>query len=177
MARKKQPLLWKTLAKIAPKFFDQIVAYGAKRPYAHIYHENGEPYMKRWWLMPKCLLGKDANGDPYPYSWMPFIVRLHHICKADADRALHDHPANYRTLILKGGYLEETVTGEIEPISAGQTDSNPAEVFHRIDYVGIGGVWTIFIMGKRRNSWGFLVNGHKVPWKKYLAGNATTEKQ
>lgn len=177
MARKQQPFLWRTLAKIAPKFFDQIVAYGKERPYVNIVHEDGTHYMDRWWLMPKCLIGKDAKGDPYPYKWLPFVIRLHHIRKNDGDRALHDHPANFRTIILKGGYIEETVYGEFEPIEAGQTDSNKAEAFHRIDFVPKEGVWTIFIMGKRRNNWGFLSAGHKVGWQKYLSDNGTMEKR
>ena len=177
MARKKQSWVWRTIAKIAPKFFDQIVAYGKKRPYVNIIGDDGVPYMDRWWLMPKFLIGKDAKGDPYPYSWLPFVIRLHHIRRNDGDRALHDHPANYRTIILRGGYVEETIYGELEQISAGETDFNKAETFHRIDFVPPGGVWTIFIMGKRRNDWGFLTGGHKVGWKDYLESSNSTGKK
>ena len=35
----------------------------------------------------------------------PFNVTLHKILKSDVDD-LHDHPWNYSTLILKGGYYE-----------------------------------------------------------------------
>jgi hypothetical protein len=31
-----------------------------------------------------------------------------------------------------------------------------------------GGAWTIFITGKYRGTWGFLVDGAKVQWRKYL---------
>ena len=37
----------------------------------------------------------------------PFNVFLHRFHKSDPDD-LHDHPWNYRTLILKGGYWEYT---------------------------------------------------------------------
>lgn len=39
---------------------------------------------------------------------------------------------------------------------------------HRISEVSEGGVYTLFISGKWRGVWGFLVDGVKVPWKKYL---------
>ena len=45
----------------------------------------------------------------------------------------------------------------------------PAERFHRIAIVTGAGAWSLFIMGRRVNDWGFLVDGHKVPWQQYLA--------
>jgi hypothetical protein len=39
--------------------------------------------------------------------------------------------------------------------------------FHAIDRISEGGVWTIFITGKYRGTWGFLVNGVKIQWRKY----------
>jgi hypothetical protein len=31
-----------------------------------------------------------------------------------------------------------------------------------------GGATTLFITGKYRGTWGFLVDGVKVPWREYL---------
>lgn len=41
--------------------------------------------------------------------------------------------------------------------------------YHRIDSVSNGGVFTLFISGPYQGTWGFLVDGIKVPWKKYSA--------
>lgn len=40
--------------------------------------------------------------------------------------------------------------------------------YHRITEVSEGGVWTLFVTGRYRGTWGFLVNGKKVPWREYL---------
>jgi hypothetical protein len=65
---------------------------------------------------------EDADGNPYLIRY--FIYRpdwlrhfridakkagriyLHHFLRSDYDRALHDHPWNFRTFLLKGGYRE-----------------------------------------------------------------------
>lgn len=40
--------------------------------------------------------------------------------------------------------------------------------YHRIIEVSDGGVWTLFITWKYQGTWGFLVDGVKVPYRKYL---------
>ena len=57
----------------------------------------------------------------------------------------------------------------VRPILPGDTYRSPARRFHRIAIVTGAGAWSLFIMGRRVNDWGFLVDGHKVPWQQYLA--------
>lgn len=161
---------WKWLAVFIvsrPTLVNNIIGYAEKRPYFHLIHDDGLPYMDRWWIMPRCLLTFDENGNLFPHKWVPLIIRLHHILTCDYDRDLHDHPADYRTILLRGAYLEEDVYGKRKLIQAGETKCARAETFHRIHKVSFFGVWTIFIMAKKHNEWGFIVNGHKVPWRKY----------
>jgi hypothetical protein len=40
--------------------------------------------------------------------------------------------------------------------------------YHRIAQISDGGVWTLFITGRNRGTWGFMVDGKKVPWREYL---------
>ncbi|MEM5424717.1 hypothetical protein [Paraburkholderia ferrariae] len=40
--------------------------------------------------------------------------------------------------------------------------------FHRIVLPRGVKAKSIFIMGRKTNSWGFLVGGNKVPWRQYL---------
>ena len=145
-----------------------IQQYASKRPYSHLFHSDGSPYMSRWWLMPKWMLGRDEFGEYFPHDWMPIKIRLHHIHTADYERDLHDHPADYRTLLIKGWYDEEDIFGDRQEFYAGESRKARAETFHRIKFVGLGGTWTIFIMWKKRLRWGFLVDGHKIYWKDYF---------
>jgi hypothetical protein len=143
--------------------FIALIIWCAKRtPYFHL-----EGYMDRWWLV-------------RPRSWLPFSIRVHHIKRADDDRHLHDHPWAFKTLIMSGCYLEEL------PVSQGQPGAD--DVFwnitnlrceneivshraidrHKIVNVSPGGVWTLFIMGRRTNPWGFYTAEGKIGWREYL---------
>lgn len=52
---------------------------------------DGELYLRRWFLTPRFL---------------PVRLFLHCILREDEDRFLHDHPWNFHTLVLAGGYDE-----------------------------------------------------------------------
>lgn len=158
--------LWSLIALFIaarPGLVDWIVRRAHKTPYFHL-----DGYMDRWWLMPRCLLAPDENGNLFPRAWLPFSIRIHHIKRADDGRELHDHPFDYRTIILRGWYWEQDVFGETTVRITGATQASRAQTFHRIDRVSDGGVWTLFIMGRRINSWGFMVGGRKVYWKNYV---------
>lgn len=165
--------LWRTLAHglTQPLALQWLQRRAERTPYFHIYGPDGRLYMRRWWLLPKWCLDFDSRrGYPMPKKWMPFSIRLHHIVRPDADRHLHDHPFNFRTIVLAGGYMEQTEPdGPVRPILPGDTYRSPARRFHRIAIVTDAGAWSLFIMGRRVNDWGFLVDGHKVPWQQYLA--------
>jgi hypothetical protein len=99
-------------------------------------------------------------------------VRIHHIRRADSDRHLHDHPWNARTIVLRGTKRSgppAIATGRAR--CTGAAAATPAALFrqfHRISYVPPEGVWTLFITWPKKGTWGFLVDGVKVPWRKYL---------
>ena len=146
-------------------------------PYSHITSADGQSrYMGRWWLFNPY--GKDANGEPTParIKWLPSI-RVHHICRPDHDRHLHDHPWNARTIILKGWYRELRLfkfseaypPAELElERKAGYTGRLLFGEYHRITEVSPGGVWTLFFTWKKLGKWGFLKDGVKVYWRTYL---------
>lgn len=63
----------------------------------------------QWVLFEKTVIGPTEN--PYMLRWRLFEcplfrVYLHKICRSDDDRHLHDHPFNFWSLILRGGYAE-----------------------------------------------------------------------
>lgn len=154
-------LLAKLLAR--PIVADWIITRAQLTPYHHIADPNGDIYMYRWWLF-----------NPYPTKgWRALLpsVRVHRIMREDRDGHMHDHPWNARTVILRGWYTEvraerdgnfvyARVEGDTVPLRFGE--------YHRIAHVAEGGAYTLFITGKKRGTWGFLVDGVKVPWRKYL---------
>ena len=111
-----------------------------------------EPYLERYYLFLK-----DRN-------WFPFNVFLHKFLKSDPD-AQHDHPWNYITIIVKGGYWEYVLTyderGRINGETkiwrgAGHIRRCQAESYHRIEVEPGVDCWTIFIPGIKRRDWGFI---------------------
>lgn len=160
--------MWEFLARYLarhPALIDRLIMQAKRTPYSHITSQDGQnTYMYRYWLF-----------NPYPMSgadkswWGRFLpsVRLHQIMRPDQDRHLHDHPWNARTLILRGGYTEQREDG-LRHNDAGTTCRLLFGEYHRIVAVSRDGVWTLFITWKYRGTWGFLVDGVKVPWRQYL---------
>ena len=51
---------------------------------------DGQPYLRRYYILKT--------------RW--FRIYLHEILRSDEDRDCHDHPWNFTSIILKGGYWE-----------------------------------------------------------------------
>jgi hypothetical protein len=171
-------MIWSLIARICaiPNVANWLIARAQRTPYTPIMSPDGETlYMGRWWLFNPY----PGNGDERKrWSWLP-SVRVHHICVEDKDRHLHDHPWNARTIILKGAYREQRPTTDfginvadnyVESVvrRPGDTARLLFGEYHRIAEVSPGGAWTLFITWKYRGTWGFLVDGKKVPWREYL---------
>jgi hypothetical protein len=160
-----------------PAVADWLIRRAMRTPYSPIISE-GKLYMERFWLFnPYPATG--ASGADRKRWQFPISIRLHHILLPDQDRHLHDHPWNARTFILRGGYWEiRPIPADHEHFglaegfniyrSAGDTAALGFGEYHRIIQVSHGGVWTLFVTGKYRGTWGFLVDGAKVQWRKYL---------
>lgn len=188
-------ILWHLIALFItqPRISAWIIRRAQRTPYTHIPSRDGRgTYMHRWWLFNPY--GKDAQGNELParWRWLP-SVRVHHICLPDADRHLHDHPWNARTIVLRGWYDEEFYQSHMNDQavrerfaqrtgghalsmvlqsrirSTGYTGRLLYGQYHRIAAISDGGVWTLFFTWKLRGDWGFDVNGKKVPWRQYLS--------
>lgn len=147
-----------------------------KTPYTHL-----DGYMMRYWLFNPY---PSKSSGKRPWWQFPISIRLHHILREDDDRALHDHPWNARTIILKGSYSEVRLRRiiyrmpsrfEARRFAEDPYEREPGDTarlnfgeYHRITSVTDGGVWTLFITGRYRGTWGFLVNGKKVNHGDYL---------
>lgn len=158
-------LIAKLLAK--PAVANWLIRRAARTPYTHI-EKNGDVYMERYWLFNPYPVDSSGKGN-----WFPISIRLHHIRRPDQDRHLHDHPWNARTFILRGWYREVKPLADCQPDykvarSAGETATLKFGEYHAITEISEGGVWTLFVTGKYRGTWGFLVDGAKVQWRTYL---------
>lgn len=120
-----------------------------------IIYTDGTPYLERY----------------YYINLRPFArIVIHRFLKSDDD-GLHDHPWAFQNYILQGGYWEHTQQGKFwrEP---GYVGENNADFLHRVelDFERSGDqVWTLFMMGQKEKSWGFLdEQGHWVDHQTHL---------
>jgi hypothetical protein len=149
------------------KLIDRLIARARRTPYQHI----GD-YMERWWLI--------------PYSRFGIACRLHHILKSDDDRAFHDHPWPYLTVVLRGGYTEVKPRYDRSGFYLGESRRwygpgsvifRRAKSWHRLEIPPGASAWTMFISGPKRQSWGFLPHTTtKIYWREYLNDWASDER-
>lgn len=105
-----------------------------------------------------------------------FGVYLHNLYEPDADRDMHDHPWEFISIILRGGYTEI-----VNPIP--HVMDTPAYNFkrrwnrwswhkmstdkaHRILSVDDGTI-SLILVGRRKRSWGFYTPEGWVDWREY----------
>lgn len=162
-------LLWSILAWFIalPPVADYIIRRAIRTPYTHI-----DGYMNRYWLLNPYPGDRGPGAEKlrrYP-GWPS--ARIHHILRRDNDQHPHDHPWDARTIILKGWYEELRGTGQpggkLFFRERGDTSTLKFNEYHNITNVSAGGVWTLFITYEYRGTWGFMVDGVKVPYKTYL---------
>ena len=122
----------------------------------------------RYRLIPDRRTGSDYMHRYYLFfkdrTKFPFNITLHKIVRSD-DPIFHDHPWNYTTIVLKGGYYEHTPIfdnygkkdGEnVIWRGPGSIIRRKAEDFHWLELDSKkGSVVTLFIMGKQRRNGGF----------------------
>lgn len=107
---------------------------------------------------------------PYVVRWRLetpwFSVRLHHWLAPDDDRAKHDHPWDFVTFVLWGGYVDSSPDGD-EHLRAPAVRYRPATHQHTV-FPDEGGAWTVVVTGPKIRSWGFWVNGKFIKMNKYF---------
>ena len=118
-----------------------------------------DPYMIRWFLIPRNRF---------------FNVYLHRFCRADDDRALHDHPWFSFSILLRGSYVEHTIKNggihkrKLYSVAKGffsRFRFRSAWFTHRIELAQYDWnpergswteyPWTLFITGPKIRAWGF----------------------
>jgi hypothetical protein len=95
--------------------------------------------------------------------WDGRSLRLHHIKQSDKARSLHDHPWEYWSFLLTGGYTEHTAMGSTY-LPRFSLVRRYAEQTHRLELTD-GPVWTLVWTGPKRKPWGFIVENNWIPWR------------
>lgn len=147
-------------------FLNYLDKIGRKRI---IMDRNGlDPYLERYYVFFK-------ERITFPYN-----VFLHKFLKGDPDD-VHDHPWNYFTIILKGGYYEwvahfnEDGTKGCEVRhwrGPGSFRFGNTHTFHRIELKEGVTPWTLFFVGPKKREWGFWVKNTWIHYNQYLTEKA-----
>lgn len=135
------------------------------------------PYMLRWYLVPRN-------------RWLN--VYLHKFLRDDDDRALHDHPWPFASIMLRGRYyetLERCLVGDqfvvslpIEPCER-RTPSialRRATDRHRVTLAKDASgkpipCWTLVLTGRKLREWGFWCPRGFVVWHEFVKPKAPGE--
>ncbi|MCB1644624.1 MAG: hypothetical protein KDI36_04185 [Pseudomonadales bacterium] len=106
-------------------------------------------YLHRW-----CVIPRSRGKNQY----------LHHILSGD-EPVFHDHPWDFRSLILSGGYTEMTPEGPVE--------RNPGDVYDKtatdLHYIATvkPDTWTMIFTGPTIRDWGFQIDGQWIAHEAY----------
>ena len=123
-------------------------------------------YLRRWYLIPR---NRVLN------------IYLHQFLRDDDDRALHDHPWDSLSILVRGQYEEcvDVWPGALaregrmpiwKQFSAPAVIRRSAEHSHRIQLIDGKPAWTLLITGPKRRKWGFWCPKGFVPWDAFTAG-------
>lgn len=126
-----------------------------------IYDNAGHEYLVRYHLLFK---EKESNNETSPE--VPFNLFYHKILVSD-ERVFHDHPWNYATLILSGGYYEHTPEGTFWR-GAGSFRRSKAEDLHWLELKKNTPCHTLFFHGPRKRTWGFMTENGWTDYRTYL---------
>lgn len=107
---------------------------------------------------------------PYVIRWRVETkygsVRLHHWLSNDDDRAFHDHPWDFVTFVLRGGYVDSSPSGR-QHLKAPTFQYRSATHQHTV-FPDEGGAWTLVFTGPKIRPWGFWVAGKFRKANKYF---------
>lgn len=122
------------------------------------------------------------RGPLYQFITRLVAARVHRIMRGDIDRHLHDHPSWNISIVLKGGFFEVMPMFKGDPIWCGGVEAvrsvwrgpgsivirRKATARHRLELPYGEECWTLFIIGKKSNEWGFYTEQGKIPHAEYF---------
>lgn len=137
---------------------DWLIKKAKDNPAGHL-----EGYMERYWLI--------------PFNRFNVAVRIHHLLRSDKD-TFHDHPWRNISFILKGGYWEVVPVYNPSGLYCGESRTwrgagslifRSHKSWHRLEVEKGIEPWSLFIMFKWKQKWGFLIAPeNKVSYNKFF---------
>ena len=128
------------------------------KPFRHTQEiwKNGKLYLKRYYLLPGTKK-----------------LKVHQILESDKDRHLHNHPWDFTTILLSGGYDEERMNnanGDIytERHTAPCVLHRTANDYHRLTLIDGKPVVSLVFTSKKYQNWGFWTEDGHVDHEEYL---------
>lgn len=153
----------RTVARLLPfpmhQFTDQYAGIGDMLDWAGSIMARepdfviGGDYMHRWYILPR-----NAMMNLY----------LHKTFRSDGD-VMHDHPWDNTSMILSGGYREETPEGNFIR-RPGDVIHRKATDVHRLVLLDDQPSVSLFMTGPKVRDWGFHCPGGWVPWEVFTGG-------
>ena len=95
-----------------------------------------------------------------------FSIYIHGIYASDKDKHLHNHPWDYKSIVLKGSYVEETTNG-LNILKFGTITSKDGNDYHKIKQLLTKSVYTLFIVSPVKRVWGYQVDGSFIDNEEY----------
>lgn len=157
-------------------------------------HNGRGPYLARWYvvrqgqrwldLTPEIRRQALASEDPRVDGGQRNVF-LHQFLSSDDDRALHDHPWPWMTIILDGEYLEHLPADASEPIgptvahhrrTGDMVIRRDATRPHRIELLDRHPATTLFLTGRKSREWGFYCSQGWRHWRDFTAADGTAGK-
>jgi len=95
-----------------------------------------------------------------------FSIWIHGIYESDQDLHLHNHPWDFKSIVLKGSYIELTERGFVWQTPL-KLNSRNGENFHKIYKLLTPVVYTLFFVTPTKREWSYEVNGEFITHEKY----------
>ena len=180
------------LGWIGRRLARNLIERAMRTPYSHLQRENGQWYMRRYWLVPYNYI---PSFGPIGCGWVGWdrpiarilqhldvAIRVHHIMEPDMGRHLHDHPWHWISVVLAGGYEEATPRYQSLECAFFNQDAEPCHYRwrdtgsvclrrpgdrHTVARLSEHGAWTLFITFKKRQEWGFYTSDGKIHHTEY----------
>lgn len=147
-------------------FIAWLVTLLSGRPHFTV-GEGERLYLSRWYLTPWSAY-RGTDGEPKSRLWSLY---LHRFTRSDDDRAMHDHPWWFISLVLRGRYFEFQLDQPPLTRRPGSIAFRRAEAAHRVELIDGKPCWTLILTGRRVRMWGFHCPNGWVEWRRFVAGS------
>lgn len=145
--------------------------------------DQDDPYMLRWFVQRKYRLLDASAAEMLDGLWHIESSRLenayiHRFIRSDEDRALHDHPWPWVTVLLDGSYWEHLPADPNDPAGPTKREKrSPGDIVvrrdaarpHRIEIDEGRPVTTLFLTAEKTREWGFWCSQGWRHWRDFVA--------